>query len=84
MKPHVRLVLTRPDGRRSEASIKGPAVTEDMLSAAEDLLHALTTGERRPLEDLYELCALAFGTTLSDAKKRLTGAAYRKAGAPVA
>jgi hypothetical protein len=80
MSPRVHLVLARPDGRRSVAEIAGDRVTPEMIAAAEDLLHTLTTGERPPPEGLYDLCALAFGTTREDAKRRLLGAAYGKKG----
>lgn len=49
-----------------------------MLDTAEDLPHALTTGDRAPPKGLYELCALAFGTTHEDAKERLLGTVYGK------
>lgn len=80
VKPRIQIVLARADGRISSAKIDGERVTSDMIAVAEDLLETLTTGERPPLKGLYELCALAFGTTRTDAKKRLTGAAYGKAG----
>jgi hypothetical protein len=76
MKPRIRLVVTRPDGRSSDAEIAGASITPDMLGVAEDLLQTLTTGERPPLEGLYELCASAFDTTRADAKRRLVGALY--------
>lgn len=79
MKPRIHLVVERADGRRSEIET-GDQITEDMQAVAEDLLHTLTTGERPPLQGLYELCALAFGTTREDAKKRLLGAAYGQKG----
>ena len=80
MKPRIHLAVERPGGHRSDAEIDGDAVTAEMLAAAEDLLHTLTTGERPPPEGLYELCATAFGTTREDAKRRLLGAAYGKNG----
>jgi len=80
MKTHIHLIVERPDGHRSVAEIIATPVTSAMLEAAEDLLHTLTTGERPPPKGLYELCALAFGTTRQDAKKRLLGAAYGKHG----
>jgi hypothetical protein len=76
MKPHIHLVITRPDGRRSDIKISGDLVTADMLAVGEDLLTTLTTGERPPLEGLYDLCANAFGTTREDAKERLLAAYY--------
>lgn len=76
MKPHIHLVVERPDGRRSDIKISGEPVTEDMLGVAEDLVETLTTGERPPLKGLYELCARAFGTTREDAKERLMAAMY--------
>lgn len=76
MKPRIHLVVERPDGRRSDANIVGDPVTPAMLDAAEDLIHTLTTGERPPLKGLYDLCAIAFGTTREDAKERLLGASY--------
>lgn len=78
MKPRIHLVVERADGRCSNIEIGGDPVTSDMLDAAEDLLHALTTGDRPPPKGLYEACALAFGTTREDAKKRLIGAIYGK------
>ena len=76
----IHLIVTRPDGHRSDIKISGDPVTAEMLAVAEELLHTLTTGERPPLKGLYEWCALAFGTTRDDAKKRLVGAAYGKRG----
>ena len=75
VKPRIRLVVERADGRRSEIET-GDQVTQDMLDVAEDLLHTLTTGDRPPLKGLYELCAKAFGTTRDDAKERILAAAY--------
>lgn len=83
VKTHIRLIVTRPDGHRSDIKIGGDPVTSEMLAVAEELLHTLTTGERPPPEGLYELCALAFGTTRADAKKRLIGATYGKRGKAV-
>jgi len=80
VKPRIHLVLERATGRCSNIEIGGNPVTDDMLAAAEDLLQTLTTGERPPPKGLYELCALAFGTTREDAKRRLTGAAYGRPG----
>jgi len=51
-----------------------------MIEAAEDLLHTLTSGERALPRDLYDACALAFGTTRDDAKRRITAAMYGKKG----
>jgi hypothetical protein len=76
MKPLIYLVVERPDGHRSEAEIEGDPVTANMLASAEDLLHTLTTGERPVLENLYETCATAFGTTRDDAKERLIAAMH--------
>jgi len=76
VKSHIHLTLARPNGRDSNAKISGKHVTPVMLDAAEDLLHALTTGERLLPKDLYDACANAFGTTRDDAKKRLTAAMY--------
>lgn len=75
-RPQIHLVIERADGRRSEAEISGTPVTSDMLDAAEDLLHTLTTGERPVIKNLYDLAARAFGTTREDAKERITAAAY--------
>jgi hypothetical protein len=83
MRPRIHISVTRPDGRISSAKIAGEHITADMIAVAEDLLETLTTGERPPIKGLYELCALAFGTTRTDAKKRLTGAAYGKPGKAV-
>lgn len=80
MKPRIHLTIVRPDGRSSDAKVNGDQVTLKMRAAAEDLLHTLTTGERPPPKGLYDLCAIAFGTTHEDAKERLTGAAYGKRG----
>lgn len=80
LKPRVHLVVERPDGRRSDIEIGGDPVTSEMLDAAEDLLHTLTTGERQLPKGLYDACAMAFGTTREDAKKRLLGAIYGKRG----
>ena len=82
MKPYIRLVVKRHNGHCSDVEISGDPVTAEMLDVAEDLLHTLTTGERPPLKGFYELCALAFGTTREDAKKRLLGASYGKRGEP--
>lgn len=76
LKSQIRLIVERPNGRRSNIKISGDPVTAEMLEAAEDLLHTLTTGERPPLKGLYELCAMAFGTTREDAKERLLAAMY--------
>lgn len=75
MKPRIHLVVERADGRCSEIE-SGNRLTPDMLDAAEDLLHTLTTGERPIIQNFYELCAKAFGTTREDAKKRVLAAAY--------
>ena len=75
----IHLSLQQPDGQRSEIT-ETFNVTPAMLEVAEDLLHILTTGERRPPKGLYELCATAFGTTRDDAKERLIGAMYGKHG----
>ena len=80
MKPRIFLIIERPDGHCSSAEVDGDPVTATMLDSAEDLLATLTTGERPPPDGLYELCALAFGTTREDAKARLTGASYGKRG----
>lgn len=80
MKPRIRLLLTRPNGRSSNIEIDGDSITPEMINAAKDLLHTLTTGERPPPEGLYDLCAQAFGTTRADAKKRITAACYGKRG----
>lgn len=76
--PQIRLVVERPDGRRSSIDVVGDSVTKDMLDSAEDLLHTVTTGERPIIKNLYELVAQAFGTTRDDAKERIIGAAYGK------
>lgn len=83
MKPRIHLVVKRPDGRCSDIKGDGDTITPVMLDAAEDLVHTLTTGERPPLKGLYELCALAFGTTREDAKKRMLAAIYGKRGKAV-
>jgi len=79
MKPRIHLVVNHPDGRESDITIEGDNVNPAMLAAAEDLLQALTT----PRDGMYELCALAFGTTRDDAKKRIQGAVYGKRGKPI-
>lgn len=76
MNPRICLVIERVDGRQSEAQIEGSKITSDMLDAAEDLLHTLTTGERPVVQNLYDLVARAFGTTREKAKKRIIAAAY--------
>ena len=76
MKPHIHVTVLRPDGRGSEADIDGDKASPLMFDAAEDLLHALTTGERLLPKDLYDACAMAFDTTREDAKLRLTRAMY--------
>lgn len=73
-RPRIHLVLNRPDGHCSKVEIEGDPVTPAMLDAAEDLLHALSTGERLLPKDFYDTCARAFDTTREDAKKRLTRA----------
>ena len=80
MKPRIRLVVERTDGRRSSIEIDGDSITSAMLDAAEDLIDTLTTGERPPPKGLYDLCATAFGTTREDAKKRVLGALYGQRG----
>ena len=75
MKPRIRLVVEREDGRCSEIE-SGASCTPEMLDAAEDLLETLTTGERPPLKGLYDLCATAFSTSRDDAKERIVAAAY--------
>lgn len=79
----IRLILARPHGHSTSVEISDDQVTQPMLDAAEDLLHTLTTGERRLPEGFYEVLARAFGTTRIDAKKRLLGAAYGKQGTAV-
>jgi hypothetical protein len=74
--PLIRLRIERPDGRSSESEIAGETVTIEMLDAAEDLRHTLTTGERPVIKNLYDLVAQAFSTTREDAKERLTAATY--------
>ena len=80
MKPHIHLVVKRPDGRCSDVKISGDPVTPAMLDAAEDLLHTLSTGDRRLPKDFYDMMARAFDTTRDDAKKRIVGAMYGKRG----
>ncbi len=75
MRPRIHLVVERPDGRRSDVEITSP-IPVAAMDAAEDLLHALTYGERALPRDLYDLCALAFSTTRDDAKERLLAALY--------
>lgn len=82
MTPRIHLIIERPDGRCSGAERAEDRLTPEMLAAAEDLLHTLMTGERVPPEGLYDLCAMAFGTTRDDAKERLIAAMYGKRGAP--
>jgi hypothetical protein len=76
MKPSIRLFIERPNGHRSEVEIEGAPVTSAMLDSAEDLLHTLTTGERPIITNLYDLVALAFGTTHEEAKTRIAAASY--------
>jgi hypothetical protein len=81
MKPKIHLVLSRPDGHRSEIEITGDPVTATMLDAAEALFETLTTGEPAPLpKGFYDLVAQAFNTKRDDAKRRLLGAMYGKRG----
>ena len=80
MKPRIFLVVERPNCRCSQIEIVGDPVTAEMIDAAEDLLHTMTTGERTLPKGLYDLCATAFGTTREDAKKRVLGAIYGKHG----
>jgi len=75
VKPRIHLMVERADGRSSEIE-SGDRITPDMMDAAEDLLHTLTTGERPIINNFYELCAKAFGTTRDDAKERVLAAAY--------
>jgi hypothetical protein len=86
MKPQIRLILVRPDSPPDSPStsvqIGGNRVTPAMLDAAEDLLHTLTTGERKLPKDLYEVVARAFSTTRDDAKGRILLAIYGGKGAP--
>lgn len=88
IRPQIRLVLVRPDGPPDSpavsAQIGGIRVTPAMLEAAEDLLHTLTTGERKLPKDLYEIVARAFSTTRHDAKGRILLAIYGGKGAPIA
>lgn len=74
----IHLILMRPDGRASNTSINGKRVTATMIDAAEDLLHAMTTGERLLPKDLYDVCARAFGTTRLEAKEKILAAMYGK------
>jgi hypothetical protein len=74
--PLIHLRIERPDGRSSESEMAGGAVTSEMIDAAEDLRHTLTTGERPVVKNLYDLVARAFNTTHEDAKERITAAAY--------
>lgn len=76
MKARIRLVVDRPNGLSSDVEIECSRVTPEMLDAAEDLLHTITTGERPVIKNLYDLVAHAFGTTREVAKDRLTAAAY--------
>ncbi len=77
-KPLIHVVVERPDGRRSDATVVGNSITAPMLDAAEDLLSTITSGERSLPKDLYDACATAFDTTRDDAKKRLLAALYGK------
>jgi len=74
--PWIHLVMIRADGSGSDVEIAGDPVTPLMLDAAEDLLHALSCGERLLPKDLYDVVARAFDTTHDDAKKRIYGAMY--------
>jgi hypothetical protein len=78
MKPRIRLVVERAGSNLSDVEIIGDKVTPVMLDAAEDLLHALSSGERLLPKDLYDTCARAFNTTRDDAKERLLAAMYGK------
>ena len=76
VKPHIQLIMKWPDGRCTDVQIDGDVVTPAMFDAAEDLAHTLTTGDRVLPKDLYTLVALAFNTTVTDTKCRITGTAY--------
>lgn len=87
VRPQISLVLVRPDSCPDSPTpniqIGGNRVTPVMLGAAEDLLHTLTTGERRLPSDLYEVIARAFSVTRDDAKGRVLLALYGGRGTPV-
>lgn len=86
VRPQIHLILVRPDSPPdnppASALMGGTRVTPVMLEAAEDLLHTLSTGERRLPRDLYEVVARAFTTTREDAKARILLAIYGGRGAP--
>jgi len=71
----IHLSLQQPDGGRSDIT-ETFNVTPEMLEVAEDLLHILTTRERRPPKGFYELCAKAFDMTREEVKERVLAAAY--------
>lgn len=80
MRQKIHVLVERADGSREEREVAWPHVTAEMSHAADDLLHTLATGDRPLVTNLYDLCALAFGTTRDEAKQRLTAAAYGKPG----
>lgn len=45
---YIKLIVTTPDGTRSESTIKKPDVTDKMFQAAYELLHTMGTGELCP------------------------------------
>jgi hypothetical protein len=75
-KPHIYLIIERPDGLYSKAQVDGDKITRSMFDAAEDLLHTLTTGERPFIKNAYDLVARAFNTTREDAKQRILAASF--------
>lgn len=46
MRPYIKIIVSRPDGRRSTSRIAGDGVTAPMIDAADDLLTTMLTGQR--------------------------------------
>ena len=80
---YIKLIVSRPDGHRSTATIAGDNVTPPMIDAADDLLATVTTGERSLPKDLYDAMGTAFGVSRAKAKLQFLRALYGgKKGAP--
>jgi hypothetical protein len=72
----IQLHVVRPDGHHYDFDLVGQSVLPTMWEAVEDLVHALTTGERLLPKDLYDLCALAFDVPRDEAKRRILASSY--------
>jgi hypothetical protein len=73
---YIKLIVSRPDGSRSTATIAGDNVTPPMIDAANDLLATVTTGERSLPKDLYDAMATAFDVSRAKAKRQFLRAVY--------